>query len=80
MNVNTRQVLREATEEVRFEAPEGVEDWPIMRRPRTMVEPPVPTQLTIDAAARMAFCQGISIFEHFRTYHFTSYGDRYLNH
>ncbi|AUO79322.1 hypothetical protein [Salinibacter phage M31CR41-2] len=66
MNVDTRQVLRDTIEETKFEAPEGVHEWPIMRRPRTKVNPPVPTELTISAACRGSFHQGITVSEYLR--------------
>jgi len=75
MNVDTRQVLRDTIEETKFEKPEGVHEWPIMRRPRTKVHPPVPTELTISAACRGSFHRGITIAEYLRIKRHTSYHD-----
>lgn len=66
MNVDTRQVLWDATDELSFEAPEDVHEWPIMRRRRTKIHPPVPTELTIATASRASFHQGISVSEYLR--------------
>jgi len=72
MTINNRKVLEETAEELSFETPDDVYEWPIMRLPRTKIRPQVPTQLTLDSVARASFNQDISTTEFMRIYRSTS--------
>jgi len=72
MTTNTREVLKQATAELKVEPPDDVHEWPIMQLPRTKIRPQVPTQLTLDSVARASFNQDISMTEYMRIYRSTS--------